>query len=798
MKLPANLYNYCKAYKGYFFAWEDDGDVLAVPGGKTICYAPYFFELLELLTPQGAPRLGTLLLSIVATSGDADDMLPMAEEIIRQNYIDLHQNMDADSELHTLNVAFNFLAKLRSLPAQYKSGTRRMQVLQTIFEGSHNVIAARKIKAIVAEYKQPSPKLFGSEQLSLGILAADLKPLEVLNSRYANREALLAKLASVPLIEDAPLQLDRPAIEAGAPEDFIEALEAKTDTFHVGSLVRRIWSGLAIPFHSNHPSVQPLGGVSDLSNRGGLDKLLLSEHANDELLFLSRLANNEALYINRETPPETDKLQRIILIDSSLQAWGTPRAIAFALMLAIARHPKTDIVCSGFTVGDTYSSVLFDTIDEIVAGLQSLDASVNAAQGLEAFLKSRSERRKHEVILISSPQGYRQPAVQSIIAEWVAEIAFCITASEAGEVVVYRRRSRGFGQHQTFTLPLAELWKAPPTAPRPMPPATHQAAVPADYPILFPAPTDFKALLTAADGQTFAITKEKAVLRRWKSQTKWPFKGWAFVYDKLPGGECRYEIGLSSKGEYLLLCNVVSRRDVLVINLNTRMAATTHIDGYITKRATPKFRFWNDSFVLQEHSGAWKLELVRDTDPDGAFTLRFAQADIPSAINYTLVGTDSENHIFDRTVATNSGTVLKNIKRVSITYAHVLLINQHELLAGNERTIIFQQTVANSGWIPANHIAANKFEFPDGSSITTNRNGMLVLESSNKAIAKIYVPSVLDAPLGVATKKDYAGTDFYNPEIVPEEGRMSPGEFYDNYIEAFTAHIVKHATSVKA
>src|SRR5690606_25553091 len=103
----------------------------------------------------------------------------------------------------------------------------------------------------------------------------------------------------IPDLPELQLEPEDPITERGAPRDFISELEAEPDTFHVAALIRRIWSGLAIPFHSSHPSIQPLGGVSDISNRGALDKLLISEYANDDLLFLSRLANGEALYINR-------------------------------------------------------------------------------------------------------------------------------------------------------------------------------------------------------------------------------------------------------------------------------------------------------------------------------------------------------------------------------------------------------------------------------------------------------------------------------------------------------------------
>ena len=42
------------------------------------------------------------------------------------------------------------------------------------------------------------------------------------------------------------------------------------------------------------PDELPLGGVSDITNRGDWDKLLLSELAHDDLTLTARLANNVA------------------------------------------------------------------------------------------------------------------------------------------------------------------------------------------------------------------------------------------------------------------------------------------------------------------------------------------------------------------------------------------------------------------------------------------------------------------------------------------------------------------------
>lgn len=91
----------------------------------------------------------------------------------------------------------------------------------------------------------------------------------------------------------------------------------------------------------------PVGGVSDISNRGSLDRLLTSELAQDDLTLAVRVAMGEALYLRREAPPRNPPRHRAVLIDAGIRLWGIPRVFATAVALAIAatadRHITVDV-----------------------------------------------------------------------------------------------------------------------------------------------------------------------------------------------------------------------------------------------------------------------------------------------------------------------------------------------------------------------------------------------------------------------------------------------------------------------
>ncbi|RYE13081.1 MAG: hypothetical protein EOP45_21785, partial [Sphingobacteriaceae bacterium] len=208
---------------------------------------------------------------------------------------------------------------LSELPVEYKQGRNRLLLFQTLFESCHNRLSNKTARRIISDYRT--------------ITVEKQKDIKELNSNLNQKEK---------------------------QRDWVQQLVEEHATNPIGVLINYIWSALSIPFHNSLPSKQPLGGVSDLTNKGDFDKLLISEFANDDLVFLSRLANNEALYLNREVPPVNNNVKRVIIIDISIKTWGTPKAIAYAVMLAIAKHPKTDIECIAFSVGDTFLPISFN------------------------------------------------------------------------------------------------------------------------------------------------------------------------------------------------------------------------------------------------------------------------------------------------------------------------------------------------------------------------------------------------------------------------------------------------------
>ena len=315
-----NFQQYFQSMHAYFWQWEDDNETIAVPHSATIVYTNYAMEILEALTPQGVPPFGALLLANMAINRNGE-----------AHILDIFEKLQVRGSLKSVSSIeqdlLRFLTDLSNIPETYKSGENRLLLLQTIFEDCHNRVSPEITAGFWSEemfvhQRHASNSPFVKIPFDLSILHKDFGTIQVMSKRFPTTDAIVKKMLSLPSLPPnlPPETLDLDANNSTeSPKDFITELTDDSETFFVGALIKHLWSGLNMPVHSALPSQQPLGGVSDLTNKGDFDRLLISEFANDDLIFLSRIANNEALYIRREVPPENNNLERIFLLDVSLK-----------------------------------------------------------------------------------------------------------------------------------------------------------------------------------------------------------------------------------------------------------------------------------------------------------------------------------------------------------------------------------------------------------------------------------------------------------------------------------------------
>lgn len=738
------LYEYIQAYKTYFWEWQDNGEVIEIPGGSTIAYTKLVKELLEGLAEQGFPPFGSLLLAIIATNDTAQNSLKQIQDDITTWLINESQLKADNAKL--IEEAFDFLGKLAGLQPRYKSGKGRMLLFQTLFRNCHNmvsVIKARKALYIFQELLSVN-KIFKTAPLHAGIFARDFKTIALLNRQYPTRQAIIARMAEMPELEIK--ELEEELTQQAEEKDFVDQLVEDPATFRIGSLVKPIWAGLKIPIDTAAPSEQQFGGISDLTNKGDFDKLLTSEFAYDDLTFLSRLANNEALYLHREMPPAVDDRQRILLTDISLLSWGTPKVLAFAAAIAITRHPKAKKESLSFTVGNTYKPVDLETVETVIDGLQLTDSCLHPAKGIDLFLKEYASLHKTEIFLLITPEALQQYAVQKVLSEYTGLFRYIITVDREGHIAFYRFRQGGRKLLQEIKLPLEQLWTQAPlkkedSTPRRIP------LVEYNYPILFPGPQRIRAVLETSDGGVYYVSDSKLYMRAANGihQTT---RAFIILAHQLPETGTFY-IGNAGNDEVWLLNFKEQDKELTLTELKDR--DTVKRTFYEWQKTATDFFFHRDGFYHINDKGCYRISY---NEGDIAIDA------VHSGIKELVLARD-EQAKRKPTGTQRVRSVLKNVHSVFINTSGNLVFNQHELNIKNGTISI------NTSNRTVEHITAkatkdsNVFEFPEKSTVMINPLGMLVLKSSNVSIPIIYIPSVLAASLGLVAGEHFTGNQYY-------------------------------------
>lgn len=831
---------YFTVYEDHFWQFESDYDmsykqenIISIVGGNTIIYMEELMEIIIFLEPQGIPLLGSLLLVIAATNANGEESINKIKSIIdvQDPYFDGHTYVEK---------AFRFLHKIESLPKKYKSGKNRRLVLQTIFKKCHNILSSEKAKSIIKEYKRYADTLQDriiKENVSFEIIVKELKVLALLDNKFKDADAIINAIQNLPDDEDISDYLEEEILEsdelADKPLDFIEQLVKDERTFQVGSLIKRLWASLQIPFHHNIPSGQPLGGISDLTNKGSFDKLLISEFANDEDLFISRIANNEALYIEREIPPQQDKITRIFLIDISLKNWGTPKILAYAISIAILKHPKNEIDCKFFIIGDTYQEVELNNIDEVINSMNHLSGVLDASVSLDNFFSEYQQTKNTEIFLLTSTDSMKMNTVQKTIAQHRELLSFLVLCDADGYIHLYKYKNQNKKHIQTLALPLEKLWERKINKkPKKILQTNDSSVVPILYPVSYNNSNIFMA-----NGRYYIYNRGSL----YKFSSIDLDKGFEFIvsglgfdygeftmlkennndilvfwdYDKVELNYYNIQSKIHEKYTvkeqrfYTKIIQLFTHQNRLFIYSNKEIHEVNNIKKDII--GINKERFIND--VCHQYIKA--LSNIKD-----AIKKQKAKYDV--VCNLTKINLDSEYSIvindfylsqtgfykinkqvknttnFDENVnliLKEEG--LKKIEIIRIMKEHTeLSLNEVHKFIGTYRPVILKDVDYRKAEKLKNELESKgaicyttntSFEFKEGSKIIMD-NGILIFKSSDDKIPVFYIPFIIGKNIAFATEHEFAGDEYF----LPEENKLTNievNDFFKKYINPFLDNI---------
>ncbi len=399
-----------------FWSWEDEGRTLVWRGqnGPTIAFGEELLSVLRVLSPDGLPPLGSILLLLGATRDNWADAFPKTRILgeLLQGYL------QADRAKRILNRALELLDRVNRLERDLRVSLKAKQILcEYVFEGLDHRGEPAEAKEVI-QYLENG---LGREILPH---AVKINPGEL----FVQLHCLVAGLGQLDPqalqqrgqtgLDELPEPADLEDISAEHVRAMLAELSEQDDELRpLANLARRLMAAVTLPRPVSDVEDIPIGGLSDLTNRGPLDRLLLSELAHDDLTLAVRVATGEALYLRRESPPRSRPRRRAILLDAGIRTWGLPRVFGTAVGLALAATAQSDTSVFAYRADPQgIHAVDLNSREGLIHHLQHLEPTIHPGASLPAFCQEiQLSGLTTDPVLVTTPQTWEDPEFQLMI-----------------------------------------------------------------------------------------------------------------------------------------------------------------------------------------------------------------------------------------------------------------------------------------------------------------------------------------------------------------------------------------------
>jgi hypothetical protein len=558
-----------------YWQWQEQGRVVTWSDGITICYRERLQAVLDRLAPQGLPPLGSILLLMAACRDNWAD-----ED--RGAFLVHHLGEPLAEEFRQL--ADEVVAGLGAIHAAcHRMGDNRPSIddLATwVFDG----VAGRYTPQMSAQLAQ---------HFSHGLSAEDhlprtMSPLEPMHDLGCLRQRLsgfdpqsvdlFRKTGLDDLPQAAPVEPPPPS----SARDLISTLQDDPDLGAVARLAQLLLAAVHLPRAISDPDELPIGGVSDIVNRGPLDRLLLSELAHDDLTLSVRVAMNEALFLRRESPPRTPPRGRRVLLDAGLRTWGVPRVFISAVGLALAAKSDAQLRVSTFTAtAGAAEPVDFNTSAGLTRHLSILDHRLHPADSLAALSAPLSPRgrgaggqgaedeEEHDLVLVTTEDTLADHDFQRELHAAGLLSLYIALVSREGRFQLLQRSFRGSKVLCQAKFDLDDVLKPRPRRPKLLDPG-RDPDLPAIFrvpmPLRLAAPVDSERSWLVHPGTVLTYTRDGRLLL-WDS----PQHGARQIAEGLPQGSLLWCASEWQDDTLRLVLGKRSQRGLLAITYDRRL-----------------------------------------------------------------------------------------------------------------------------------------------------------------------------------------------------------------------------------
>jgi hypothetical protein len=412
--------DYFRAPRDASWRWAEDARVLVLAGdGSTIAFREEIKALLGHLAPDGLPPFPALVIVLAACRGLKTS--PLASEHAPE------------------------LAIIDQLPYELVAETGgKALLLDAIFETSVRFSPAESAHILRAfEHGFPQNDLNTPHPSDPGAAAPFGTPrvLQLISqclrrSRHTAESLQLRLRTGLDALPQSAPPIGLPRGESS--RRLLDALETSEQHAGLAHVVRDLMAALQLPRVIVPVDESACGGISDIGNRGPLDRLLLSELAHDDLTLTARLALNEALYLRREPPATRPRRALALLLDSGLRMWGAPRVTGAAAALAfVNRHDDNAALMTWRADGRRLAPVDLLSQGGLEAHLAALTTELHPGDAVPALREKISGAGAVDVVIITHGDALADAAFQAQLAQAGFERGFLVVVGNDGLVQLH-------------------------------------------------------------------------------------------------------------------------------------------------------------------------------------------------------------------------------------------------------------------------------------------------------------------------------------------------------------------------
>ncbi len=784
---------YFRAPKGHFWEWAENGTVIQWANGSTICYRDDLFAILKQVN-SGLPPLSPLLLLLTACARP----LHLQDKFFLNRELNAFTSHDKESPLYkTMDYAIKFLDIVAALPENLRTGQKRIHLIYEVFSGASFTFDNSQLRDAMLELNsgRMDNNVFHlySEEMPEGDFINCLLYFCTALQKYPSLQSLTVKLRTG--LDEIPTAVPEllPETDLG---NLYDQLLQDPETAGIARLAKRLTAALNIPMQSKGSSDQPFGGISDITNRGNYDKLLLSELAHDDELLMARLVNNEALYFRREEPPQNPKMERVILLDTTLKMWGTARVFALAAGLACARQNKHVELIGSYTLGgSSFTPVSLNSKHGVIQALEMLDPALHCGMALESVIASTTASAKHEFIFITHARLLHNPAFYASFAKVKQMLSFIVTVTDIGELYLYECINGISKLISNAKIDVDELLAAPqkPKIKR------DNIELPA-FLTLIPSPLYFPAIRVKFDPEKIFVNQDPGIILINETQRVFLFnignKAAIEILSYIEKGT--YTFGISSSNEINILVSNQQRKLLKLYKINSINFEKQATDLPFEIQFAVKAAFKENKFYIEGIHGAYVYDciagVVIDKAQKGAFDIMMPPRGIINQEEQKR--TEFHRHF------NNPDIVFYRLKNMHINDAGKLVLGKHELFARNRMHISFKENQSKSGItkeaklteatlnpLQNKNLAFNVWVWDDGSEAIVDPRGFLHLKSSDIHLPEITIVLVLGRETACwASDNSACGSPYYINEktTIIKNAEV----FYNEYIQKFINRLI--------